>query len=295
VTGSSSSARVHRDPLTGRVQAERVGDVDLMTSPWLHASHTARHRGAVTRASQSRMAATARAATSASDSPPGNRRRSVQLNHLPQRQLRELLERLPLPVAVPALDQARLDLGGGGRASASQGLSASGSVGYHGERAGTRPTADELRPAQRLAGRTREPALVPAGTPRHRPVAARIRADKPWTCALPAAAPRSSRRLVECGYGDWRGSAQAAREAGRCGQVVQVAPRAPPGFRGSRWPRSRARRRRHPRLDARVPGPTVPTRYGWRAATATSSSRSSPTRSAWHLDLSSGIAVDRAR
>ena len=128
--------------------------IALMTSPWLHASHTASGPdSASTRALWSRIAATARAWVSRSGSPSGPGKTAalgMRLDDLPQRVLGERLEVLPRPVAVAALAETVVDLER--RVSrpariASVGLQAAieRAADGGGERQGPQPLGDGLR------------------------------------------------------------------------------------------------------------------------------------------------------
>ena len=125
-------ARVDLDPLEGvQVHPERVGEdrldhVAVAAPPPRSRRRRARRRSCRPDCGPPRPRG---AASPRSDSPPGTRRARVRLHDLPQRVLGQRLERLPLPVAVPALPKplvrARL---GERRAGAASAAAVSGSV-----------------------------------------------------------------------------------------------------------------------------------------------------------------------
>ena len=167
-----------------------------------------------------------------------------------------------------------------------------------------------------LAGRTAGVRLDDVGPPRPQRAGERLAVvplvggrEQP-AGALPAdgrgdrrGAGRASRRgptergITECDYGEWQG--RALKDAG---QGAALEDRADPAVGGGlprrRVDGRRCRPARSPPYAAATPRSrpsTAPARCGWRSATATSSSRCSPTRSACTSTCSSGSTSTRRR
>ena len=151
--------------------------------------------------------------------------------------------------------------------------------------------AQAARTAERLVGRpARRRRDQPAGAVPRRPPGRSSRQQQ----GTPATA--TERGITECDYGAWQGTALKDLAKEPLWKTVQTQPSA------AAFPERRvdvgdagARGRPPYAVSTRSSRPsTAPARCGWRSATATSSSRCSPTRSGMHLDLFQRLHVDPA-